>query len=72
MNYKLRILSSLAAKAYSSSGNESSNEFRLPTSNEGSASFMNEGRKRDKKAVVKVLYHKGQNLHQQRFTHNFS
>jgi len=60
MNYKLRILSSLAAKAYSSgisNGNESSNEYRH--SNDGSA-FVNEPiRKRDNKAVVKVLYHKG-------------
>jgi hypothetical protein len=57
MNYKLKILSSLAVKACSwsalSSGNDQSHEERRSSENE--SSIPDDLRKRDKKAVIKVL-----------------
>ena len=57
-NYKLKILSSLAAKACSwsaiSSGNDHSHEERR-FSNSETSTPSEDLRKRDKKAVIKVL-----------------
>ena len=62
MNYKLKILSSLAVKACSwsalSSGNDQSHEERPSSASELTAN--DELKKRDKKAVIKVLQHKGE------------
>jgi hypothetical protein len=58
VNYKLKILSSLAAKACSwsaiSSGNDHSHEERR-FSNSETSTPAEDLRKRDKKAVIKVL-----------------
>lgn len=63
MNYKLKILSSLAAKACSwsglSSGNDQSHEERRYSASESSTP-VEDLRRRDKKAVVKVLQHNGE------------
>ena len=63
VNYKLKILSSLAAKACSwsaiSSGNDHSHEERR-FSNSETSTPSEDLRKRDKKAVIKVLQHKGE------------
>ena len=59
MNYKLKILSSIAAKACSwsalSSGNDQSHEDRRYSGSESSTPQIDDLRKRDKKAVIKVL-----------------
>jgi hypothetical protein len=58
INYKLKILSSLAAKACSwsglSSGNDQSHEERRSSENDLSIP-TDDLKKRDKKAVIKVL-----------------
>lgn len=59
VNYKLKILSSLAAKACSwsaiSSGNDHSHEERRFSNSDTSTPSGEDLRKRDKKAVIKVL-----------------
>lgn len=80
-NYKLKILSSLAAQActwntatnHGSSNTDSSHETPLGRQSSSSSDVSGEDamRKRDKKAVVKILQHRGE-IYQNNFSQNTS